>query len=170
MSTIRCCDTPQKMGPSMHVRRLAEAETVRVLIYSPRPKGIWTHWMGTASLPCTEPREQCKGCRAQASIRQKFLLHVGCQNTKAEEVLELPPQATRDLMSQFPPCEAIRGQHLRITRGSAKTARLKIEILERWNAVLQGPLPAEKDPRIPLLELWGLDPKLVSFAEEVAVV
>lgn len=165
MPELRGCDLPVRTGPSLHVRRLEANETIRVIILSSRQRGLWSHWLGRSSLPCTLPRQSCKGCLAQTPTRQKFLLHVANQGARQMEIIELPPAAMQDLLDVFPPGQVLRGETLMITRGNAKTARLKIRLEEAYAESMFGPLQPEIDPRIPLLELWGIDPKTVSFAQ-----
>jgi len=150
----------------MHIRRLKAKESLTVIILSRALIGLWTHWMGGCSLPCITPKDKCKGCVAKEPNRQKFLLHVYNYGTSQEEVLELPPGAATDFLDFYPLGATIRGQRLKITRGNGKKARLTIEVLPPYDQGTLAPLPAEKDPIVPLCELWSMDTKSRNFAKD----
>lgn len=166
MIDVRKCSTPEFGGPSMHIRRLKANEDLQFIVLSRALVGIWTHWMKGASMPCVNPRSSCKGCIGSEPTRQKFLLHVYSYYTKQEEVLELPPGAAQDFLEFYPMGATIRGQRLKIKRGGGKKARLTVDILPPYDEQTIGPLPAEKDPVIPLIELWSLDKKSTSFTKD----
>lgn len=169
MFDVRRCDVPADNGPSMHIRRLKANQETTVIILSRALVGLWTHWMGGCSLPCITPKEKCKGCVAKEPNRQKFLLHVYNYSTKQEEVLELPPGAATDFLDFYPQGATIRGQRLKIKRGNGKKARLTIDVLPAYDEAILAPMPAEKDPIVPLCELWSMDTKSKNFTKDLPI-
>lgn len=154
MVPLRTQHHPPQPGPRDEVRRIAGGHEAHYVILSPSFWGVWTHWHDGRTSPCTEPKDDCPGCRDNSPQRWKGYLYVWSTNEKKCLFLELTPLAAQLLQQQADPNQSLRGLSYQIGRGRGSKARLRVQ--RQYGRAPEEQLPPHKDPSTVLQTLWSM--------------
>jgi len=156
MASVVRQDIPPKAGPQLPIVRHTRAGQRMFRILSKSLYGIWTHWDGRRSIPCSGENKECYGHVNGMPRRWKGYLHCIDGESKEECFVEITPLAADQLLFQMPVGNSLRGLRLNLTRGpGGQKSRLKVDVLpavsDNGNT-----LPEEKDPIMTLGRLWEM--------------
>lgn len=142
-------------GPRYKIVRVKANETFNVAILGTEFHRFWTHWSGSRTEPCTEPKAECIGCSRQWPQRWKAYLHVLREDTLAEGFLELTKLNRDTIREHVGGDKFLRGTRLKLLRGKGDKTQLKILLLRSWAAEHgEEPMPSEKNPEETLRSLF----------------
>jgi len=147
---------PPKPGPRIEIVRLKANQTAELTIYSPAVHGIWTHWIGSVSAPCWEPRAKCEHCKNNAPRRWKGYLFCWHQGLSDNIFIELTPASTKSIMDVVGPVASLRGYRMFLQRGNGDKAWLKVVLRSRFQDVSDSVMPDDVSPEKTLRQLWGV--------------
>jgi hypothetical protein len=156
MKRLRRCTKPAQTDPYVEIVRISKARPLFFVCLSNALWGVWVHWNGRASEPCTgETKIECEGHRRGLPLRQKFYVHAIREDGGKEVFVELTPGAATELLSFFQEGEPLRGYRLECWRSSdTKGARYHCRAFPA--KVPAASLPPELDPEPYLWRLWGV--------------
>lgn len=142
-------------GPRFRVVRIKALEQVNLSILGSSFHKYWTHWNGSRTEPCIEPRTDCEGCKRQWSQRWKAYLHVIREDRQEEGFLELT-KLNRDAIRELcGPDELLRGSRIKAVRGKGEKTILRFMLLRAW--LVERPeevIPQERHPEDTLRALF----------------
>jgi len=156
MGRINRQDNPPRPGPQYPILRVAGSKPTRFVLCSRSLTGLWTHWVADCSMPCEDPREECRHCQAKKPRRWKGYLHAINMANNEEGFLEVTPGGAKQLISQAGEGVSYRGLQIVGSRGNGEKTRQRIEVVYALPSSAGRALPEEKDPMVTLLELWGI--------------
>ncbi len=155
MTGLNRQDRPPPPGPRVKIIRVKSIESHMFAILSKQIWGVWTHWNGRASEPCTgDSKTTCEGHKREFPLRWKGYLCCLGPNNSEQCFLELTPQAATDLLAQLPTGVVLRAYRLDMRRTSnTRGARYKVTV---WPPLIAPEyLPGDSDPERELSRLWG---------------
>lgn len=139
-------DSPPPAGPRLKIIRPKAAESFNVAILGSRVHGFWTHYHDRTE-PCTEPKDQCEGCKRQWPSRWKGYVHALQEPGMIEGFLELTALGRERVLDLVGGEAMLRGSRLKIQRGGGVKTQLRFMLLRGWNGEHAGcEIPAEVDP------------------------
>jgi hypothetical protein len=148
---------PRRRTPHREIHRVLGFNKLKAVCLSKTVWGLWTHWNGRASIPCTSHRGSCTGHRQAWPMRWKGLLHVWSPETTKHAFVELTARAANMLIDQLAEGELLRGCWLELERSKGgRNGRLCARILGRLPDLSS--LPNAEDPFETLCVVWGWDP------------
>lgn len=155
MGDLRRDDVPPPAGPEAEIVRIKSANPHWFVILSASLWGVWTHWNGKRSEPCTgDTKLVCEGHKREYPLRWKGYLYCYSHEHRKHVFLELTPVAAQSILDQLPTGENLRAYRLEMKRSSdAKGSRLKATV----HPPLRKPdeLPKAEDPERHLWKLWN---------------
>ncbi len=165
---------PFSRGPELFVRRLKCGESATFTILSEKFWGLRVHWdgRGRRTSPHLRKKDVCPGCKYGWPSKWKGYLHVLAG--AGEEIFEFTPVMYDQITMAIGAGVPLRGNRFHMSRGQGDRSRVRFTIQAHYSQLpRQKPLPAERDPKVSLLELWGLgdvvlgddSPNVVPFSE-----
>jgi len=154
MGKVRRDDSAPPRGPSLRIFRLKANDHRTVSIFGTHIHGFWTHWSGSASEPCTEPKTECIGCQREWPLRWKAYIHCHVQELQEEGFLEMTPVVKDQLLLEVGGEKELRGSRITIQRGKGDKARMQVRLISRWQSLTSAAMPPELDPEDTLVRLW----------------
>jgi len=152
-------DAPPPPGPKSEIVRIKAGQRWMLTILSANLEGFWCHWQGTNekgfSLPCTMPREKCRGCRNMLPRRWKGYIFCYAHHMKKAHFVEVTPGAAEDLVVQLGKGDW-RGFRVEIMRGAGDKARLTVDMRAAPTPEAVANLPKALSVEPVLTELWRL--------------
>jgi len=139
------------------VRRVKPGEDVHCTVVSPVFWNCHVHWMGR-TVPCPRDRGHCIHCKT--AIPRKYLgyLYVRNESNGKYEHLELPLDASHDLLDAIGKEMDLRGVRFHAKRRGGKKTGIVFDLKARLEQVAPGfELPSDKAPDEILGYLWQIN-------------
>lgn len=136
---------PCPAGVFFPIRRPRADERLRGLILSPHVVGTWQHWIDDHTRACTDPREECAGCRCEYRRQWRGYLAVINRETTRVEIFELTADACRGHRGRLegsPP--GVRGFDCLVSRrGGSRRGAVQLELAHAPARVAELPAPPD---------------------------
>lgn len=166
--SIRRDNNPPPATPHLHVTRVKRGQVIKAWILSVEVEGFWTHWTGRRSYPCQQNGAPCPAELHKLPQRWKGYLHVLPVDGEQDTIVEITPQAAREIKAATSHTPNLRGLMVELQRGNkSNNSRLHARLLIRHHDPQS--LPGAKDPLPSLEHLWGTanDPQCTNEDTEV---
>lgn len=140
--------------PHLPLERVKPASQIHGVITCNTYLGVWTHFIGGRTLPCTAPT--CPGCEAQRRKGWEAYLSIWTNKPSRHIIAALTPGAALQLTDAAPDPGQLRGNWITIRRhGSRPNGKLLVEL--QLVEVNVGCLPPPPDLKAHMYKIWGLD-------------
>lgn len=146
------------------VRRVKPGEDVHCTVISPNFWKTFVHWYGR-TLPCHRDRTKCPSCKLASPRKYLGYLYIRNESNGKHEHLELPLDASWDLLDAIGKGTELRGTRFHAKRKGGKKTMIVFDLKARVEAVAPGfVLPEDKAPHEILEYLWQVNQAKIHLA------